>query len=171
TGEPRTVERGTGNRETGRQGDVDFKSESDAGIQQQSPTAPRKHRRHQRILLVDDTPFFRQVVTRYLADTGADIVTGVDGRQGLELLSSQHFDLVISDIEMPVMDGWQFCMAARERGFSLPFVALTSLAKAEHEQKARACGFDDFEEKLDHDRLRQKVLLWLQRSAERTAVR
>jgi two-component system chemotaxis sensor kinase CheA len=151
--------------------DASSVSDTISATRSQSMAASVNDSHPQRILLVDDTPFFRQVVTRYLADTGADIVTGVDGRQGLELLSSQHFDLVISDIEMPVMDGWQFCMAARERGFSLPFVALTSLAKAEHEQKARACGFDDFEEKLDHDRLRQKVLLWLKRSAERTAVR
>jgi two-component system chemotaxis sensor kinase CheA len=151
--------------------DAAFESENIPAGTPQSVREPIADAHPQRILLVDDTPFFRQVVTRYLADTGADIVTGIDGRQGLELLSSQHFDLVISDIEMPVMDGWQFCMAARERGFSVPFVALTSLAKAEHEQKARACGFDDFEEKLDHDRLRQKVLLWLKRSAERTAVR
>ena len=43
---------------------------------------------------------------------------------------------------------------------------LTSLAKVENEQKAIACGFDDFEEKLDHDRLKRKVLYWLQRSME-----
>jgi CheY-like chemotaxis protein len=53
----------------------------------------------------------------------------------------------------------------------MPFVALTSLAKAEHEQKAIACGFDDYEEKLEHDRLKRKVQLWLDRSFERTVQR
>jgi len=115
---------------------------------------------------VDDTPFFREIVKRYLSDEDIEIVTGVDGRDGLELLAKQDFDLVVSDIEMPNMNGWQFCQAAREKGYRMPFVALTSLAKGENEQKAMACGFDDFEEKLDHDRLKRKVLHWLQSSME-----
>ena len=128
-------------------------------------TSPR-FKAKQRILLVDDTPFFREIVKRYLSAENVEIVTGVDGRDGLELLASQDFDLVVSDIEMPNMNGWEFCKTAREKGYRMPFVALTSLAKNEYEQKAMACGFDDFEEKLDHDRLQQKVLHWLQRSLE-----
>lgn len=119
-----------------------------------------------RILLVDDTPFFREIVKRYLSDERVEIVTGVDGQDGLELLATQDFDLVVSDIEMPNMNGWQFCQAAREKGYRMPFVALTSLAKGENEQKAIDCGFDDFEEKLDHDRLKRKVLHWLQRGVK-----
>ena len=125
----------------------------------------------QRILLVDDTSFFREIVKRYLANDKVKIMTGVDGLNGLELLARHDFDLVLSDIEMPNMDGWQFCKAAREKGYRMPFVALTSLTKLENEQKALACGFDDFEEKLDHDRLKRKVLLWLDRSFERKVQR
>lgn len=125
----------------------------------------------QRILLVDDTSFFREIVKRYLSSDKVEIMTGVDGLNGLELLAKYDFDLVVSDIEMPNMDGWQFCKAARDKGYRMPFVALTSLAKAEHEQKAIACGFDDYEEKLEHDRLKRKVQLWLDRSFERTVQR
>ena len=125
----------------------------------------------QRILLVDDTSFFREIVKRYLSNDKLEIMTGVDGRHGLELLANNDFDLVLSDIEMPNMDGWQFCKAAREKGYRVPFVALTSLTKLENEQKAIACGFDDFEEKLDHDRLKRKVLFWLDRSFERKVQR
>jgi two-component system chemotaxis sensor kinase CheA len=125
----------------------------------------------QRILLVDDTSFFREIVKRYLSSDKVEIMTGVDGLNGLELLAKYNFDLVVSDIEMPNMDGWQFCKAARDKGYHMPFVALTSLAKAEHEQKAIACGFDDYEEKLEHDRLKRKVQLWLDRSFERTVQR
>lgn len=120
-----------------------------------------------RILLVDDTTFFREIVKRYLSSDDIEIVTAVDGKHGLEMLAKYDFDLVVSDIEMPIMDGWQFCRAAREKGFRMPFVALTSLAKIENEEKAKSCGFDDFEEKLDHDRLRDKINFWLSRSAER----
>ena len=125
----------------------------------------------QRILLVDDTSFFREIVKRYLSSDKVEIMTGIDGLDGLELLAKYDFDLVVSDIEMPNMDGWQFCKAARDKGYRMPFVALTSLAKAEHEQKAIACGFDDYEEKLEHDRLKRKVQLWLDRSFERTVQR
>ena len=136
------------------------------GMQSPSYDAASSVEARYRILLVDDTPFFREIVKRYLSDEDIEIVTGVDGRDGLELLAKQDFDLVVSDIEMPNMNGWQFCQAAREKGYRMPFVALTSLAKGENEQKAIACGFDDFEEKLDHDRLKRKVLHWLQRSME-----
>ena len=61
--------------------------------------------------------------------------------------------MVVSDIEMPNMNGWEFCMAARKSGCQTPFLALTSLSKHENASKASECGFDQFEEKLDHDRL------------------
>ncbi|MDX1926751.1 MAG: hybrid sensor histidine kinase/response regulator [Pirellulaceae bacterium] len=124
-----------------------------------------------RILLVDDTTFFREIVKRYLSSDDVEILTAIDGQQGLEMLAAHHVDLVVSDIEMPVMDGWQFCQAARDKGYQMPFVALTSLAKIENEDKAKSCGFDDFEEKLDHDRLRRKIQFWLSQSEERLASR
>ena len=133
--------------------------------QAQPATAP-PGRRYQ-VLLVDDTPFFREVVKRYLADDETDIQTAVDGRDGLRLLATQDFDLVVSDIEMPTMDGWQFCQTAREQGYSMPFVALTSLSKDEYERRSKECGFDDFEEKLDHDRLKRKIVRWLHKSVAR----
>jgi len=144
---------------------AEIHSES-ARLKSRSHLPPSRVEAKHRILLVDDTPFFREIVKRYLSDDNVEIVTGVDGQNGLELLASQDFDLVVSDIEMPNMNGWQFCQAAREKGYRMPFVALTSLAKGENEQKAISCGFDDFEEKLDHDRLKRKVQYWLQRSME-----
>ncbi len=126
-----------------------------------------KHYPGKRVLLVDDTPFFREVVRRYLADLDVEITTAVDGNDGLQALQNGSFDLVVSDIEMPNMNGWEFCKAAREQGHQIPFMALTSLAKADHEKQAKDCGFDDFEEKLDHDRLKQKVCYWLSESETR----
>lgn len=110
-----------------------------------------------RVLLVDDTPFFREVVRRYLEGVGISVTTAVDGVDGLKKLADGQFELVVSDIEMPNLDGWGFVQTARERGCRLPFLALTSLSKAEHEARARSCGFDEFQEKLDHDRLVQTV--------------
>lgn len=110
-----------------------------------------------RVLLVDDTPFFREVVKRYFERMGLAVTTANDGVDGLEKLDGGTFDLVVSDIEMPNMNGWEFCKEARQSGCQTPFLALTSLNKSENATKALECGFDLFEEKLDHDRLIQAV--------------
>jgi two-component system, chemotaxis family, sensor kinase CheA len=110
-----------------------------------------------RVLLVDDTPFFREAVGRYLIAAGLDVTSAVHGKEALEMLSRGTFDLVVSDIEMPVMDGWTFAQHARELGYRGPLLALSSLSKPENEARARACGFDEYEEKLNHDRLIRTV--------------
>jgi two-component system chemotaxis sensor kinase CheA len=113
--------------------------------------------RQSRILLVDDTPFFREAVGRYLTAVGLDVTSAVHGKDAIEKLSLGPFDLIVSDIEMPVMDGWTFAQHARDRGYKGPLLALSSLSKPENEARARACGFDEYEEKLNHDRLIRTV--------------
>jgi two-component system chemotaxis sensor kinase CheA len=111
-----------------------------------------------RLLLIDDTPFFLEVVRRYLTAEGHEVETAVNGEEGLaKLATSRPFDLIVSDIEMPVMDGWEFAAEARRRGVKTPMLALTSLSGAAYEIKARNCGFDSYEVKLDHERLIRKV--------------
>ena len=113
--------------------------------------------RRSRVLLVDDTPFFREAVGRYLAALGLQVTTAVHGEEAIEKLGQGPFDLIVSDIEMPVMDGWTFAQIARDRGYTGPLLALSSLSKPENEARARACGFDEYEEKLNHDRLIRTV--------------
>jgi two-component system chemotaxis sensor kinase CheA len=111
-----------------------------------------------RLLLVDDTPFFLEVVRRYLSEEGYEVETATDGLEGLDRIAAgPPFDLIVSDIEMPVMDGWEFAREARRRGVPTPMLALTSLSGTAHEARARECGFDEYEVKLDHDRLIRKV--------------
>ena len=114
--------------------------------------------KRKRLLLVDDTPFFREVVKRYLSVDGHEIETAVDGQDALnKITNSSEFDLIVSDIEMPVMDGWEFVREARRRGVQTPILALTSLSGVSYEKKAKECGFNAYEVKLDHDRLVRKV--------------
>jgi two-component system chemotaxis sensor kinase CheA len=122
------------------------------------------------LLLVDDTPFFREVVKRYLEAKGFRVCTAVDGLDALQKSESNHFDLIVSDIEMPNMNGWDFCREIRKRGYTGPMIALTSLSKLENEQHAAQCGFDTFEEKLDHDRLIGAVYRTLKNHAERASM-
>lgn len=123
-----------------------------------APTAPVPSARPSRLLLIDDTPFFREVVKRYLAADGHEVETAVNGEDGLNRLAKgPEFDLIVSDIEMPVMDGWEFAREVRRRGIRTPMLALTSLSGIPYEVKAKECGFDSYEVKLDHDRLVRKV--------------
>ena len=122
-----------------------------------SETTRKKAIEHNRVLLIDDTSFFRELVKRYFENAGLSVETAVDGQDGLNKLAAGDFDIVVSDIEMPVMNGWDFAQNARDRGCKLPLLALSSLNKVENEDKARQSGFNDFEEKLDHDRLIRKV--------------
>ena len=116
------------------------------------------NRRAKRLLLIDDTAFFREVVKRYLSTEGYEIVTAVHGADGLKRLASDgDFDLIVSDIEMPIMDGWEFARTARRQGIKTPMLALTSLSGVQYENKAKECGYDAYETKLDHDRLLRKV--------------
>jgi two-component system chemotaxis sensor kinase CheA len=115
-------------------------------------------KRAKRLLLVDDTAFFREVVKRYFVAEGLEVETAVNGEAGLEQLATRpEFDLIVSDIEMPVMDGWEFAREARRRGIKIPILALTSLSGVQYESKAKECGFDGYETKLDHTRLLKKV--------------
>jgi two-component system, chemotaxis family, sensor kinase CheA len=127
------------------------------------PITPSGERR---VLLIDDTPFFREIVKRYLEGAGVTVTTAVDGQDGLNKLANGQFDVIVCDIEMPNLDGWGFARAARERGCRLPLLALTSLSKAEHESYARSCGFDEFQEKLDHDRLVRTISRMLDESRQ-----
>jgi two-component system chemotaxis sensor kinase CheA len=112
-----------------------------------------------RILVVDDTQFFRDVVARYLTEHGYRVSTAEQGEDALALLAREEFDLVVSDLEMPVMDGWTLSTAIRQlpRTSELPLLALSTLAGDEAVAKSMAHGFDAHEVKLDRDSLLQVI--------------
>ncbi len=122
------------------------------------PARPEDRRPHalppvkRRVLLVDDTQFFREVVKGYLEAEGYEVETAVDGADGLKRLDAGQFDLVVSDIEMPVLDGWGFARAVRQLGAEVPLLALTTLSTDTDRARALACGFDRYEVKLDRER-------------------
>ena len=112
-----------------------------------------------RVLLVEDTQFFRLLVKGYLEARGFEVTTASNGARGLEVLERETFDLVVSDIEMPVMDGWTFARAVRQRPElqNLPLLALTTLSSPADQARALECGFSSYEVKLDRDRLLSAV--------------
>jgi len=113
--------------------------------------APGKKRR---VLLVEDTQFFRLLVKGYLEGQGYEVATAVNGAKGLEVLEQEKFDLIVSDIEMPEMDGWNFARAVRQRPQlrNVPLLALSTLSSPADQARALECGFSSYEVKLDRDR-------------------
>jgi two-component system chemotaxis sensor kinase CheA len=123
-----------------------------------------------RILVVDDTAFFQKLVSEHLREAGYEITVADDGRAGLGKLRESRFDLVVCDIEMPVMDGHAFARAVRADPelATTPLVALTTLNTQASRDEAMQSGFDAYEVKLDRQTLLKTVAAVLAR--RRTAL-
>ncbi|MFO7752862.1 MAG: chemotaxis protein CheW, partial [Desulfobacteraceae bacterium] len=123
-----------------------------------------------RILIVEDTPFFRMVEKDYLISSGYEVLEAENGKQALDILSREIVDGVILDIVMPEMDGWQTIRAIRSDGRlkGLPVMAVTSLAEdVESEERSKREGFDRWEAKLNKERLLEKLSEMLKRKREK----
>ena len=86
-------------------------------------------------------------------EEGFEVVDEKNGQLGLDHLDDHAFDLIVSDLEMPVVDGWDFIRNFRKefRQLNVPAIALTSLDTEEARLKARESGFDYYEVKLDRE--------------------
>lgn len=116
------------------------------------------------ILLVEDNPFFARMAKGYLEWGGYRVMTADNGRDALLILNRQQVSLVVSDIEMPIMDGLELVRAIRndENLKSLPVIALTSLSRPDQREKGLKAGFSRYEMKLDRDTLLESVAAMLQ---------
>ncbi|NQZ10600.1 MAG: response regulator, partial [Algicola sp.] len=96
------------------------------------------------ILSIDDNHFNRDVIRQYLTRYGFDVVEASGGQQGLQLLKQNQPDLVLLDVLMPDMDGFEVVAAIRAEAEyqQLPVIALTATTQPDMEQKALSCGFD-----------------------------
>ncbi|PCI30441.1 MAG: hybrid sensor histidine kinase/response regulator [SAR324 cluster bacterium] len=114
-----------------------------------------------KILLIEDTPLFQNIVREYLHSVGFEVIVAADGQEGLDALEKDTFDVVLCDIEMPVLDGFGVIQKIRatEKWQDLPVIALTSLNDDETVQKGLEAGFNEWMVKLD----KQKILECLNR--------
>jgi signal transduction histidine kinase/CheY-like chemotaxis protein/HPt (histidine-containing phosphotransfer) domain-containing protein len=101
------------------------------------------HRRGRTVLLVEDNPVNQRVAQLFLERLGCDVVLAADGAEALARLEEQRVDLVLMDVQMPVMDGLTATRRIREGGRGLPVVGLTANAMAEQVQECREAGMDD----------------------------
>ncbi len=99
-----------------------------------------------KILLVEDNPMNRKLITTILTKEGYTTVTAANGADALQVLETDRFDLVLMDIQMPVMDGYEATrrIKADERLRSTPVIALTAHAMKGDEQKVYDAGCDGY---------------------------
>jgi len=114
-----------------------------------------------KILLVEDNEMNRDMLSRRLARRGYEVVVAVDGAEGLEKAFSESPDLILMDMSLPVIDGWEATRQIRQReeaGHRLPVIALTAHAMAGDREKALGAGCDDYDTKpIELTRLLEKI--------------
>ena len=113
-----------------------------------------------KILLVEDNEMNRDMLSRRLARKGYEIVCAVDGAQGVAMATSESPDLILMDMSLPVMDGWEATrtLKADESTRAIPVIALTAHAMEGDEQKARDAGCADYDTKpIEFPRLLGKI--------------
>ena len=129
----------------------DFVGEQAQAVPEQTAPAPA-------ILLVEDQPSNRTVICLMLESLGVRVDTAEDGRDGLEKAVAGHYDLILMDLKMPRMDGYEATRQIRAAGIFTPIVALSAKVLDEQESRQIAEMFDEFLTKpVDSQRLAQAV--------------
>lgn len=118
-----------------------------------------------RILLVEDNELNRDMLSRRLKKRGFEITIAIDGQQGIDMATSGQPDLILLDMSLPVVDGWDAAKALKgnDATMSIPIIALTAHAMAGDKEKALEAGCDDYDTKpVELTRLLEKIGLWIQ---------
>lgn len=117
-----------------------------------------------KILLVEDNEMNRDMLSRRLKKKGFDVVMAFDGKRGVEMALEESPDIILLDMSLPVMDGWEAAKHLKESETtkSIPIIALTAHAMAGDRDKALGAGCDDYDTKpVDIKRLLEKIEGWL----------
>ena len=113
-----------------------------------------------KILLVEDNEMNRDMLSRRLVRNGFEVVIAVDGAAGVAMASSEKPDLILMDMSLPVLDGWEATRRVKADAATkaIPVIALTAHAMAEDKDKSLAAGCDDFDTKpVELPRLLEKI--------------
>jgi CheY-like chemotaxis protein len=112
------------------------------------------------ILLVEDDLLNREMISRYLTIEGFEVITAIDGVQGVAMAQAYTPDLILMDMGLPVLSGWQATqqIKAGSSTHAIPVIALTAYAMAEDRERAFAVGCDDYETKpVNFPQLKAKI--------------
>ena len=125
-----------------------------------------------KILLVEDNEMNRDMLSRRLERRGHTIVMAVDGQQGVDMAKTEAPDLILLDMSLPVVDGWEAAqqIKAQPESKDIPVIALTAHAMAGDKEKALRAGCDDYDTKpVELPRLLGKIDALLAKKAASTA--
>jgi CheY-like chemotaxis protein len=113
-----------------------------------------------KILLVDDNEMNRDMLSRRLVRNGHEVFIAIDGQQGVDMAMLQLPDLILMDMSLPVIDGWEATrqIRANDATRKIPVIALTAHAMAGDREKAMEAGCDDYDTKpVEISRLLGKI--------------
>ena len=113
-----------------------------------------------KILLVEDNEMNRDMLSRRLERKGYTVVIAVDGQQGVDMTYSETPDLILMDMSLPIIDGWEATrrLKASPQTRGIPVIALSAHAMAGDREKALESGCEDYDTKpVDFSRLRAKI--------------
>ena len=113
-----------------------------------------------KILLVEDNEMNRDMLSRRLERRGYQVVIAVDGEQGVAMAQSEAPDLILLDMSLPVLSGWEAArrLKAAPETQAIPVIALTAHAMVGDREKAIAAGCDDYDTKpVEFQRLLEKI--------------
>jgi two-component system, cell cycle response regulator DivK len=120
-----------------------------------------------KILLVEDNELNRDMLSRRLVRNGFEVIIAIDGEQGISMAQSQRPDLILMDMSLPALDGWEATRRVRtdEATSAIPIIALTAHAMSGDREKAIEAGCDDYDTKpIEMARLLGKINALLARS-------
>ena len=113
-----------------------------------------------KILLVEDNEMNRDMLSRRLIKRGFEVAIAVDGQQGLDMAGSESPDLILLDMSLPVMDGWDVARNLKSDNElkNIPVIALTAHAMSGDREKALEAGCDEYDTKpVEFKRLLEKI--------------
>jgi two-component system, cell cycle response regulator DivK len=119
-----------------------------------------------KLLLVEDNEMNRDMLSRRLERKGFTVVMAIDGAQALVMAVSESPALILMDMSLPVLDGWEATrqLKASPETRHIPIIALTAHAMSADEERARAVGCDDFDTKpIELPRLLEKIRVQLEK--------
>lgn len=117
-----------------------------------------------KIVLVEDHELNRDMLSRRLARKGFEIILAVDGEEGIAVVNKEFPDLILMDLSLPKLDGWEAIrrLKASPATAAIPVIALTAHAMQSDREKAISAGCDDFDTKpVEFNRLLEKMTVLL----------
>ena len=121
-----------------------------------------------KILLVEDNDMNRDMLSRRLERRGYQVCVALDGEQGVSMAQAERPDLILMDMSLPVLNGWEATQRIKSAPATqnIPVIALTAHAMAGDQEKAMAAGCDDYDSKpIDMPRLLEKIEKFLRATA------